>query len=160
MPPPPLIVFPFDAPCPPCLCSPPLPSISQLTPHGPGLFLSQHLSDQLEHPSSPPSSSSSRRGGDRRRAGQSQGRKQERDRGGTSREKGTPASALVLGDLEWGMPEEPCVLMWDGEGVGGVELPEPRPDTRPIGLVVSQLFVFVVLSLWLPLAVGTVAVFV
>ncbi|CAM9781452.1 unnamed protein product [Scytosiphon promiscuus] len=117
--------------------------LSELTHHGPGLFLSQHLSDQPEHPPSPPSSSSSsRRGGDRRRSGQGRGRNHDPDRDGNSRGKGAEtaaASALVLGDLEWGVPEEPCVLMWDGEGIGGVELPDPRPENRPIGLVVSVL---------------------
>ncbi|CAB1098165.1 unnamed protein product [Ectocarpus sp. CCAP 1310/34] len=62
------------------------------------------------------------------------GGRQEEDSGATS-----TATVPTLGDLDWGQPEGPLVLLWDGRRIDGVEVPDPGPGTRPIRLVVSVL---------------------
>lgn len=51
--------------------------------------------------------------------------------------------SVLLADIKWdGMKDqEVTLLVWDGLAVGGVELPEPEPDARPIQLRVSIAFV-------------------
>ena len=65
--------------------------------------------------------------------------------GGWGEDDARPMPA-VLGDLDWDLGEEPEVLVWDGDGVGGVELPNPCPETRPICLQVRA--VALSWSLW------------
>lgn len=113
----------------------PIPSTAppfQLAVHGPGLFLSKHIPDQPDEGDqalqSRLNSHNRRRGG---RGGGSGG-------GGSGGRRSGEDEAPVLGDLDWGVAEEPSILMWDGERVGGVELPQPSSETRPIRLVVSE----------------------
>lgn len=102
----------------------PHPRPPQLATHGPGLFLSKHLPDQPEEEDQALQSTrkSRCRGG----------------KGGGGR-RGAEDESPVLGDLDWDLAEEPSLLVWDGERVGGVEVLQPSPETRPIRLVVSKL---------------------
>lgn len=103
-------------------------SSRQLTEHGPGLFISQHLPDM---------SIPAGRGGGRRGARSSGGGSGSNSSyGGWGNGDGARPTPAVLGDLEWDLGEEPAVLVWDGDGVGGVEVPNPSPETRPICLQV------------------------
>lgn len=102
---------------------------SQLTAHGPGMYLSKHLPDQLGHQANSPR----RRNNHHRRRGGG-GARQEEDAGATS----TATTVPTLGDLDWDQPEGPLVLLWDGRGIDGVEVPDPSPENRPIRLVVSK----------------------
>lgn len=110
-----------------CICT-----TLQLTAHGPGMYLSKHLPDQPGHQANSPR----RRNNHHRRRGGGGGR-QEEDAGATS-----TATVPTLGDLDWGQPEGPLVLLWDGRRIGGVEVPDPGPETRPIRLVVSKVYRF------------------
>ncbi|CAN0142172.1 unnamed protein product, partial [Ectocarpus sp. 12 AP-2014] len=103
--------------------------LSELTAHGPGMYLSKHLPDQPVHQVNSPR----RRNNHHRRRGGGGGR-QEEDAGAMS-----TATVPTLGDLDWGQPEGPLVLLWDGRRIDGVEVPDPGPETRPIRLVVSVL---------------------
>eukprot|EP00752_Nemacystus_decipiens_P001274 g1270.t1 len=100
--------------------------LSELATHGPGLFLSRHIPNQ---PDEEDQAVQSRRQ-PRRRGGTAGGRRRTGD---------WEDESPVLGDLDWDLAEEPSLLVWDGGRVGGVEVLQPSPHTRPIRLVVSVL---------------------
>eukprot|EP00903_Cladosiphon_okamuranus_P007250 g7034.t3 len=102
--------------------------LSELATHGPGLFLSRHIPDQPDEEDKPLQSTRQ----NRRRGGKGGG-------GSGSGRQGAEDESPVLGDLGWDLEEEPSLLVWDGERVGGVEVLQPSPETRPVRLMVSVL---------------------
>lgn len=102
------------------------PRLPQLATHGPGLFLSRHIHDQPDDEDQ----ALHFRGRNKRRGGRAGGG------GGGGRRKGEDETP-VLGDLDWGLSEEPSLLLWDGERIGRERVLQPSPETRPIRLVVS-----------------------
>ena len=106
-----------------------IPPYRQLSPHGPGLFVSKHLPDMATTP---------RRRHNRGKKGPGGKRKQfQGDRCSSSESCPDRRKGGALGEIEWDRAEDIEVLAWDGVAVGGVGLPDPGPKARPIRLTVS-----------------------
>ncbi|CAN0091443.1 unnamed protein product [Ascophyllum nodosum] len=105
--------------------------LAELSPHGPGLFVSKHLPDMATTP---------RRRHNRGKKGPGGKRKQfQGDRCSSSESCPDRRKGGALGEIEWDRAEDIEVLAWDGVAVGGVGLPDPGPKARPIRLTVSFL---------------------
>lgn len=115
----------------------------QLSPHGPGLFLSKHLPDMGGGPSRRRRHCHKKDAVQGKFDGGSKGSSDSSELphgGGWSRDGDKRPGAAVLGDIEWNQrtEEEISVLAWGGEAVGGVGLSDPGPTERPIRLTVSE----------------------